>query len=59
MALWEKMVIGIAAVLILLWMLPGTRNMVEASRDAPKDWMGVLVPIAAVVLFVVFLAVMV
>ena len=52
---WEKVVIGIAAVLLLMWFLPGTRRAIETSKDAPKDWMGLLIPIGAVVLFIVFL----
>lgn len=51
----ESILIGILMVLVLLWFLPGTRRMIEDSKDAPKDWKGVLVPIGAVVLFIVFL----
>ncbi|MCY4148787.1 MAG: hypothetical protein OXF73_05470 [Gammaproteobacteria bacterium] len=41
--------------LVLLWFLPGTRNMIEASKDAPKDWKGFLIPMGGVILFIVFL----
>jgi len=52
---WEKIVIGIFVVVLLFWLLPGTRQMIENSKDAPKDWKGLLIPIAAVVLFIMFL----
>ncbi|MXZ81245.1 MAG: hypothetical protein F4Z15_07775 [Gammaproteobacteria bacterium] len=52
---WEKIAIGIVIVLVTLFMLPGTRRMIEVSKDAPKDWKGVLLPIGAVIAFVVFL----
>ncbi|MCY4314426.1 MAG: hypothetical protein OXD44_12205 [Gammaproteobacteria bacterium] len=55
MELWEKIIIGILMLLVLLWFLPGTRNMIEASKNAPKDWKGFLIPMGAVILFIVFL----
>ena len=55
MGTWEKIIVGILIVLVMLWILPGTRHMIETSRDAPKDWKGLLIPIGAVVLFVIFL----
>lgn len=55
MELWEKIIIGILIILVLLWFMPGTRSMIEASKDAPKDWKGLLLPIGAVILFIVFL----
>jgi len=55
MELWEKIIIGILMLLVLLLFLPGTRNMIEASKDAPKDWKGFLIPMGAVILFIVFL----
>ncbi|MCY4050437.1 MAG: hypothetical protein OXE41_08915 [Gammaproteobacteria bacterium] len=55
MELWEKIIVGILMLLVVLWFLPGTRNMIEASKDAPKDWMGILIPISGVILFILFL----
>ena len=52
---WEKIVIGIIAVLLVFWLFPGIRAQIERSREAPKDWPGLLIPLAFVVLFVVFL----
>jgi len=54
--LWEQLLIGGLALLVLLMVLPGIKPMLKASREAPKDWAGVLIPIAAVIAFVVFLA---
>jgi len=54
--LWEQLIVGGLALLVLLMVLPGIKPMLKASREAPKDWAGVLIPIAAVVAFVVFLA---
>ncbi len=52
---WERVVIGIFMVLLLFWFLPRIKPRLEQDRDAPKDWIGVLIPIGLVVLFVVFL----
>lgn len=56
MELWEQLLAGGLALLVLLWVLPGLKPMLEASKKAPKDWAGLLVPIALVIAFVVFLA---
>ena len=55
MELWEKIVVGILAVLVLFWFFPGMRRQMEKSKDAPSDWGGVLLPLGAVVLFIIFL----
>lgn len=55
MALWEQIVVGILAILVLFWFVPGLRASIERSKDAPKDWAGVLIPIAVVVLFIILL----
>ncbi len=53
---WEKIVAGIAAVLLVLWLSPGIRNAVERSRTATeRDWGAVLASLGLVVLFVVLL----
>lgn len=58
MELWEKIIVGILMLLVVLWFLPGTRTMIEASKKASKDWEGFLIPMVAVVLFIVFLILM-
>jgi len=55
METWEKLIIGVFALLILLWFFPGIKPMLEKSKNAPKDWAGVLIPIGLVVLFIIFL----
>ena len=42
--------------LMLVLLLPQARRMIKESRKGtPGEWMGVLIPLAAVVLFVIFL----
>jgi hypothetical protein len=55
METWEKLVIGSVAILVLFWFFPGIKPMLEKSREAPKDWAGLLIPIALVILFILFL----
>ena len=52
---WEQVVIGIFMVVLLFWFLPRIKPRLEQDRNAPKDWIGVLIPVGLVVLFVVFL----
>ncbi|MFP4130549.1 MAG: hypothetical protein ACOCUJ_02645 [Thiohalospira sp.] len=55
MATWEQILLGVAAVLILLFFFPGAKRMLEESREKEKDWRGVLLPLGLVVLFVLLL----
>jgi len=56
MATWEKILLGAAAVLILLWFRPGIRAAMERSRQAgERDWKAVILPLVVVVLFVLLL----
>ncbi len=56
MATWEQVVLGILVVLVLLWFFPGVKRMLEQSREAEeKDWKGLLLPLGAVILFVLLL----
>ena len=60
MATWEMLLLGVLVVLVLFWIGPGIKPMLEKSRQAEqRDWKGVLLPVAAVILFVVFLISMV
>lgn len=56
---WEAVLYGVLALLMILWFRPGIKAAMERSQAAEKDWPAVLIPIALVVLFVVFLVVMV
>jgi hypothetical protein len=60
MSLWEQILMGGVAVLVVLWFRPGIRAAFERSRQAQeRDWAGVLIPIAVVVVFVLLLIVLV
>ncbi len=56
---WENLLLAALVLLVILWMWPGVKGGMAMSRQAPKDWAGFLLPIAVVVLFVIFLIVMV
>ena len=59
MATWEQVLLGIAAFVILIVFWPGAKAMLEQSRRAENpDWKGALVPIGAVVLFIILLVLM-
>ncbi|MGH8547941.1 MAG: hypothetical protein ACRERU_04975 [Methylococcales bacterium] len=57
-SIWQMILYGALALLIVFWFRPGIQASLERSKHAPKDWPAVLVPIALVVAFVVFLIVM-
>lgn len=53
---WEMLLLGALVVLVLFWLGPGIRATLEKSRQAQtRDWAGFLLPIAVVILFVLFL----
>lgn len=52
MELWEQIALGAIIVLVLLWQGPMLLRGARESKDEPRDWMGVLIPIGLVVLFV-------
>ncbi len=58
-SIWENLFLGVAALGIIVWMGPGIKASLARSKEAPTDWMGALMPIAGVVLFVIFLIMMV
>lgn len=56
MALWEKLLLGVLVVLVLLWFRPGLKAAFRERRQASQaEWMSVLIPIALVAAFVVLL----
>ena len=60
LALWEKILLGVFVVLILLWFGPGVKKSLEQSRKATsEDWKNLLVPLGLVILFVILLIMMV
>ncbi len=56
---WELVLISAMAVLVLFWFGPGIKGALAQSQQAEKDWAGFLLPMTAVVLFVLFLIMMV
>jgi hypothetical protein len=56
MAGWEMLLLGAIALLVLFWVGPGIKPLLEQSRRAEnRDWAGVLIPIVLVILFVLLL----
>ena len=55
MEIWESILLGVMALGLIFWMGPGIKATLQRSKEAPKDWVGALVPIAGVVLFIIFL----
>lgn len=58
-SLWENILLGIMVLGIILWMKPGIKSSMQQSQNAQSDWMGVLVPVGCVVIFIIFLVAMV
>ena len=56
MPTWEKILLGIAAFVIVFLFWPGTKQAVEQSKQAENpDWKGALLPIGVVIFFIVML----
>ena len=55
-SVWEQVLIGVVVLLVLLWISPGLKNAFKERREASQaEWMGVLIPIGLVALFVILL----
>ena len=56
MPMWEKVLLGFAALIILFLFWPGTKKAMEQSKQAENpDWNGVLLPIGVVIFFIFML----
>jgi hypothetical protein len=56
MALWEKLLLGVLVLLVLLWFRPGLKAAFRERRQASRaEWLSALIPIALVAAFVVLL----
>jgi len=56
MAVWEKILLGVGVVLVLLWFRPGLKAAFQQRREASSaEWISVLIPIALVAAFVILL----
>jgi len=58
-SMWESLLLGVMVLGIIFWMRPGIKASMKVSRNAESDWMGLLVPIGFVLVFVFFLVAMV
>ena len=57
---WMKILSAIVLVMMLIYLIPRAKQMMQMSTEAKnKDWMGVIIPIVAVILFVIFLVMLV
>ncbi|MGB5540787.1 MAG: hypothetical protein WBO37_11905 [Gammaproteobacteria bacterium] len=57
---WEMLLLGVLVLVVLFWFGPGIKATIEKSRQAEsRDWAGFLLPIALVILFVLFLIMLV
>ena len=55
LATWEKLLIGVIGLLVLLWFSPGVKIMIRQSRETQKNWPAVLIPAVVIVIFVILL----
>lgn len=55
MALWEQLLLGVGALVLIFFLWPGIRQTMERSRQAEKDWPALIKPLVAVILFVLVL----
>jgi hypothetical protein len=56
MAMWEQVLLGVGAFILLFLFWPGAKAAMERSKAAENpDWKGALIPIVLVVVFVILL----
>ena len=59
MPVWGQILAGMAALAIFFMLWPGAKAAMQESKEAENpDWMGALVPVVVVVLFVILLILM-
>ncbi len=56
---WEALLAGLFGLILIFWMKPGIKATLEQSHNAKSDWVGLLVPIGFVIIFIIFLIAMV
>jgi hypothetical protein len=59
MMMWENVLLGAIALLMVFWAGPGIKQSIAHSKQAKSDWPAVMLLLAVVILFVVFLIAMV
>lgn len=53
---WMEIVSALALVMFIIFLIPATRDkMRNSSKGSSEDWMGFVIPIVVVVLFVMLL----
>jgi len=52
---WEKLLLGVLALLVILWVFPGIKALMAQAQDAPRDWQSLIFPLLAVIAFVILL----
>ena len=58
MQIWEQVLLGLAAVILVFIFWPGAKAAMQRSKEAENpDWQGALIPIGVVVLFIILLIV--
>ena len=56
MGTFEQVLVGILVIAVLFLFWPGAKAAMQKSREAENpDWIGALIPVGVVVLFIVFL----
>ena len=56
MAVWEQVLLGVGGLVLVFFFWPGAKAAMEKSKQAENpDWGSVLIPISAVVIFIVLL----
>ncbi len=60
METWEQVLLGVGALIILFLFWPGARRAVtDSPKGTREDWLGLIKPLAGVVLFVIVLVLLV
>lgn len=54
-SIWTLLGAGAIALFVIFFWGRGVKDMLERSAKAEKDWKGFLLPVAVVILFVIFL----
>ena len=53
---WTKIIWAIMLGAILIWMIPRAKQMMENSpKGSASDWMGFVIPIIAIAVFIILL----
>ena len=52
---WQQIALLLVGGIVAFLFFPGVKRMLEKSEKAPKDWPGVLIPLALVIAFVLLL----